>query len=264
MKYSYIGVLLGIISCFVLRAANNGDVFTIISIPKSGTHLIAKFLKMLTNKNHGFAGHHIKEKKYIQNLKVSWGKNTFCHCHLLYSERNEQLLKQNNIKLFLMIRDPRDQVISFAYYAPKIPGIWPQAKNLSIDQMIQELIVSPSFYKALWPGIKGVNNFYRSFLPWMCAENVCVVKFEDLVGPQGGGTLEAQFAAMRMVANHLEMYPSDVVLFDIALRLFGKNTFRAGQIGSWKTHFKEEHKKAFKEIAGQLLIDLGYEKDFNW
>ena len=42
------------------------------------------------------------------------------------------------------------------------------------------------------------------------------------------------------------------------------NTFRTGQIGSWKYYFNKKHKKVFKKIAGQLLIDLGYEKDFEW
>ena len=28
--------------------------------------------------------------------------------------------------------------------------------------------------------------------------------------------------------------------------------------------FKEEHKKVFKDVAGDLLVRLGYEKDKNW
>lgn len=41
-------------------------------------------------------------------------------------------------------------------------------------------------------------------------------------------------------------------------------TFRKGQTGGWKKHFTSDQKKLFKKVAGQLLIDLGYEKDFNW
>lgn len=29
-------------------------------------------------------------------------------------------------------------------------------------------------------------------------------------------------------------------------------------------YFSAEHKDTFKEVAGQLLIDLGYEQDFDW
>jgi hypothetical protein len=39
---------------------------------------------------------------------------------------------------------------------------------------------------------------------------------------------------------------------------------RKGKVGDWKNFFTEKHKEIFKEIAGETLIELGYEKDFNW
>jgi len=42
------------------------------------------------------------------------------------------------------------------------------------------------------------------------------------------------------------------------------HTFRTGKSGNWKTVFTERQKDLFKEIAGDLLIELGYEKDYNW
>jgi hypothetical protein len=41
-------------------------------------------------------------------------------------------------------------------------------------------------------------------------------------------------------------------------------TFRKGTIGDWRNHFEPEHKTAFRELAGQALIELGYEKDMDW
>ncbi len=41
-------------------------------------------------------------------------------------------------------------------------------------------------------------------------------------------------------------------------------TFRKGKIGGWRESFTDEHKHLFKEIAGDLLIRLGYEADFDW
>ena len=41
-------------------------------------------------------------------------------------------------------------------------------------------------------------------------------------------------------------------------------TFRSGKTGEWKKHFTGEHKKLFKDVAGDLLVKLGYEKDNNW
>jgi hypothetical protein len=39
---------------------------------------------------------------------------------------------------------------------------------------------------------------------------------------------------------------------------------RKGVVGDWKNVFTEEDQRIFKEIAGDLLIQLGYEEDNNW
>ena len=41
-------------------------------------------------------------------------------------------------------------------------------------------------------------------------------------------------------------------------------TFRSGKTGEWKKYFKTEHKKIFNDVAGDLLIRLGYEKNRDW
>lgn len=40
--------------------------------------------------------------------------------------------------------------------------------------------------------------------------------------------------------------------------------FRKGVAGDWKNVFTEEDKSIFKQEAGDLLVELGYEKDDNW
>lgn len=40
--------------------------------------------------------------------------------------------------------------------------------------------------------------------------------------------------------------------------------FRKGVAGDWKNVFTEEDKRIFKEHAGELLVELGYENDGNW
>jgi hypothetical protein len=40
--------------------------------------------------------------------------------------------------------------------------------------------------------------------------------------------------------------------------------FRKGVAGDWKTVFNERDKRAFKAVAGDLLIELGYERDSDW
>jgi len=40
--------------------------------------------------------------------------------------------------------------------------------------------------------------------------------------------------------------------------------FRKGVAGDWRGFFTEEDRRIFKQEAGELLIDLGYEKDAGW
>jgi hypothetical protein len=40
--------------------------------------------------------------------------------------------------------------------------------------------------------------------------------------------------------------------------------FRKGVSGDWRNYFNDEITALFKEEAGQLLIDAGYEEYFNW
>jgi hypothetical protein len=42
------------------------------------------------------------------------------------------------------------------------------------------------------------------------------------------------------------------------------HTFRQGKVGTWRHSFTTHHKETMKEIAGSLLIKLGYETHYNW
>jgi hypothetical protein len=39
---------------------------------------------------------------------------------------------------------------------------------------------------------------------------------------------------------------------------------RLGRAGDWRRVFNGEDKREFKEAAGSLLVELGYEQEGNW
>jgi hypothetical protein len=41
-------------------------------------------------------------------------------------------------------------------------------------------------------------------------------------------------------------------------------TFRSGTAGGWRERFTPEHKRLFLDVAGDLLVQLGYERNDNW
>jgi len=46
-------------------------------------------------------------------------------------------------------------------------------------------------------------------------------------------------------------------------RGFSSN-FRSGKVAGWKEELSASHIKTCKELMGDALIELGYEKDLNW
>jgi hypothetical protein len=229
----------------------------LISIPKCGTHLMGKLLGILTDQQHRTPGIRVitgSEQVVEQTLRL-YKEGKFSHIHFNFSPKGIRLYKEYGIKPFFIYRDPRDQIIA-----------WALSENTDSERSIEDRIfdtIDP--YKEYFWGYHGINDLYTNIAPWADAPSVCAVKFEDLVGPAGGGSIEKQHNAIQRVANHLGLTLSDTVIALIANGLFGNSTtFREGKIGAWKEYFTQEHKDLFKKHAGQILIDLGYETDFNW
>ena len=296
----FIYCILSIILLFNQFTLKSNPKIINISIPKSGTWLINKLVTLLTNKNQGNTRLHgakiltatkrpkANEKaiqlvtpstqtliQCLENLK----DNEFLLGHLAYYEEYDKLLDQYGFKKLFIIRDPRDQLISRVFYVYKLKGIYAGLQKIPFDKLLLMLIGSPenTEFDDLLSGflsyinspkelyISNIASFYKEYLPWLNSKNCYKTRFEKLIGPKGGGNLEIQLKEIKNIVNYLNLNKSDNEIYQAAEKLFGgSSTFREGQIGSWKKHFKEEHKVAFKKVAGQLLIDLGYEKDFNW
>lgn len=223
------------------------------TIPKSGTNLLAKALRLLT-------GRQAKRYSSPRLLKGQLPKqsNTILYSHVHHDTGVEKLFADYDYTCFFMIRDPRDLLISKVFWLVSHPQIYPhQAKKYSED--------SSFFSHLLTRHIKLIKKTYDEYLPWMKNPRVYTVKFEDLVGRQGGESQRKQLNELRAIARHIGLETSETEIQKVADSLFGGTmTFRKGQTGSWKKHFTDAQKKLFKKVAGQLLIDLGYEKDFNW
>ena len=76
---------------------------------------------------------------------------------------------------------------------------------------------------------------------------------------------EEQLAEPRKIPQRYRMQVSDEILLQLFISVYGTGkTFHRGVAGNWKQYFNEDHKQAFKELLGDFLIGLGYEKDYNW
>jgi len=251
-----------------------------ISIPKCGTHLLLKCIQLLTgrdfinwtpaiseatNENFQLINFYKVSMNALQAL-TNLDNSLFLKTHLFYSEEYAAYLSNEKFIKFFIYRDPRDMAVSFAFFMPKLKDEWPLAQSMSFDDLLLDIITEGKvFYNFHPPVIGGVAELYNAYLPWLKIPNILIMRFEDLVGPLGEGSERAQFNTIKKIAKHLGQHLSNKKIRDIAKEVFGNSySFREGKIGSWKKYFKPEHIKAFKEVAGQTLIEWGYEKDLNW
>lgn len=200
-------------------------------------------------------------KKICSNLK----DNEYMLSHIPYSSEMEKILIDLKWKNIVILRDPRDQCASMLHKL-KI-----KKNNPASYYLYESLKTDSDRIKALIHGYDGFDNtkgmvsletMYKSVLDWKGKGNFIFVKFEDLIGPRGGGDLERQKATIRKILKHLnyKYYENDEMLEWIGNHCFGTtNSFWKGQIGNWKSVFDKEISKIFESNISDLLDQLGYD-----
>ena len=257
--------------------------FALITIPKSGSHMAIKALHFLTGVQ---AVWHTR----FPSLFYVPSDEGFLYTHFCLSpELEDDYFYLPNLKKVIMIRDLRDVCISIVHQIRKAP--WP-----GMNEKIRKAFLDLSFEEQLHFVIDydydvhevadfAPNSIQTSVLRVAKqAEKYCqdhrnlVCRYENLVGPMGGGSEEAQILEITRIAEHLEIPMSEDEIYMVASNLYGNtvdpfgkegfehfgSTFRRGQIGRWKAVFNEDHKRAFKSKLGDALIALGYEDDCDW
>jgi hypothetical protein len=268
------------------------------SIPKAGTHLLKKCLSLFPGLS--YANAHLEVNLPVEamsGLLSAAADGGVVTAHLPYQKAYAQLFEELCYKTLLIIRDPRDVAVSFSYYVTNTTDHYLNTyyRNLSSDDErlmvsivgIREKLVpgaetglrtcnliSPDFLsletgensELFLQALSGINDLYKAFLKWSAETTNCTVRFESLIGPTGGGSRETQVREIGRIAKHLGVRLSTEDVECIAEGTFDPKspTFRQGIVGDWKNHFSPEHKKVFKDMAGRLLIDLGYEKNLEW
>lgn len=246
--------------------------FVVITPEKTGTHLLTKMIERLVNKEtRNCWAHSLTQKELMSELQAAKEGNAFLQIHALPTPVIIMTLLANKYKVIFLIRDPRDVVVSLLFYIDKGWAYGPYRTNspygiLSFDDKLYELISGEHFGMSVPLDLMG-----RRML-WLYQDEdfVYTARFENLVGPNGGGTLESQMNEITQIANHLGITLEEGVLSSIIDNLFGtadmekKGTFREGTINSWKKYYTDRHRLAFKKVFGKELIMLNYEKDNSW
>ena len=92
-------------------------------------------------------------------------------------------------------------------------------------------------------------SLFGSAVPVKTCPTILIIRFEDLVGAQGGGSDEVQKQVLLEIGRHLEFELSDQDIRFIQKRLFGGTpTFREGQIKDGKNILRRKEKHYLRNI----------------
>lgn len=244
------------------------------SFPKSGTHLIIQIIQALpgvrdwANFLASTPSFTLKEtSSATMARRVSQlASGEMVGGHLFYSEEARAAIKERSILHYLIYRDPRDIIVSEVNYLTKM-NRWHRLhktfrgfENIN-DGYRYSIVGEPNQSKFYYPNI--AERFAR-YEPWISDPSVVALKFEDLRGP------EALIWVRHIVKTHwsanAESYDLEAAVLKCSENINPErsHTFSKGTSGGWKGAFDDELKDLFKEVAGDLLIRLGYEKNHNW
>ncbi|HOW58349.1 MAG TPA: sulfotransferase domain-containing protein [Candidatus Omnitrophota bacterium] len=235
-------------------------VFT--SIPKTGTHLLLRYFYFINFKQAGPYAVPFFDKKFydfIRNLKS--GEYSVWHYH--WSEELAAITRDVGAKVVFLYRDPRAWVSSTLHWimrSPTNPLHELFANHFKTDQERIEVLIKGSNSDAISPPIQSMNNFWHTYEGWLYEPNVYKVRFEDIIGPRGGGDKETQLRVLGELMQFTGVRNESVTKEEIIDQLFSSEveTFRKGTIDSWREDFTPELHDLFLKEAGELLKVWGY------
>lgn len=279
------------------------------SLPKSGTHLLAKAIEIFGYQEHFTKGdikndseletpiffNYREVKKALQkeessqkteapNKQISVGaltplyvdKSVFRHWLEVMSEGRyilghipqtpvlSEVLADLDYHHVFIIREPRSVVASslpFILDTGKMPAkhfLENDFKQMSVEQRL-DFILEGGYAPQAGVEIKSFAEVYRSMLAWRNEPNCLFIRFEDLVGEKGGGSLEQQIKVIKSMASHLG-FPFDENIAAKSKEIYNPSsrTFRTGKIDGWKSSLDGKLVERLVAYCEPLCKEAGY------
>jgi len=249
------------------------------SKPKSGSHLLLQILNGFTQ----IMPYRYVDAEPIRTIKKDGGRRTpddilkdlrttpqgvINWGYLDATKENVSFLTQAGRVNYFIYRDPRDMLVSQIFFATDMHeehgmhAYYNSLPNFSARLNIAITGIDQDGLKMV-----SVKQRYEGVFQWLDAsrqKNVMCICFEDLINSRDV-TLNAMLNEVQKTGYQIPTAREKALsVLAEAIQPKKSHTFRSGKTGGWKEYFTEEHKKLFKDIAGDLLIKLGYEKNNGW
>jgi hypothetical protein len=244
--------------------------------PKSGSHLLLQILNGFTRimpylyveaepvRTIARDGRRMTKEELLDDLKrappgvIRWG-------YVDATEENASFLTEAGRVNYFIYRDPRDMLVSQVFFATDMhAGHGMHEFYNSLPDFGERLKVAITGLDRVGLKMVSVRQRYEGVFQWLEQRNVMCIRFEDLINNRD--------TILNSMLNEVEKTgykiptPREQALSILieAIQPKKSHTFRSGKTSGWKNHFTEEHKILFKDVAGDLLVRLGYEKNNDW
>lgn len=244
--------------------------------PKSGSHLLLQVLNGFTQ----VMPYRYVDADPIRTIKPEGGRRTQDEIladlrtlpsgvigwgYLDAAPENVSFLTRSGRVNFFIYRDPRDLLVSQVFFATEMH------EEHGMHEHYQSL---PDFGERLKVAITGIDRDglymvsvkgrYEGVFEWLSTPGVMCIRFENLVNHRDA-TLASMLDEVEKTGYQIPT-PRERAMSILAGAIQpGKSrTFRSGKTGGWREFFTDGHRKLFKEVAGDLLVRLGYENDNDW
>jgi sulfotransferase family protein len=253
-----------------------------ISFPKSGTHLLDQILLGFSKvapyakRLHSFYAEYEGESgiKRLPGQALHWldslRPRDVASAHLF--ARREAVARVCSPKFipFFIYRDPRDVVVSHVFYVTEMEARYVHhAYYQSLPDFDARLKVSILGRPDANIEFLNIADRFAPYLGWLHHPEVLTIHFEDLITDRAATLahiLDHFLARVPLQISSPKGTTRQLILDSLEsfINPSRSPTFRSGKTGEWKKYFRDEHKTIFKEVAGELLVKLGYEKDNGW
>jgi hypothetical protein len=244
--------------------------------PKSGSHLLLQILNGFCRimpytyvqaepvRTIAKDGERRAADKILADLKapsqgaISWG-------YVDATPENVAFLCQPERVNYFIYRDPRDMLVSHVFFATDMhEGHGMHAYYQGLPDFSERLKVAITGIDRDGLHMVSVKQRYEGVFQWLDQPAVLCIRFEHLINDRDV-MLNRMLDQVEKTGYQIPT-PREKALEILVETIQPKKskTFRSGKTGEWKKHFKPEHKTLFKDIAGDLLARLGYEKDNDW
>ncbi|HHB93163.1 MAG TPA: sulfotransferase [Thioploca sp.] len=185
--------------------------------------------------------------------------------HIPFNSELNPIITRLNYRHLVIIRDPRAVVASLIPFILNAQSsgmgthfLYDDFKSMSITQQLHFILEGGHASKANVE-VTDFIDVYRSILAWRNDPNCLLIRFEDLIGEQGGGSVSKQKNVVKELATYLNIdFDSKIAAKLNQIYNPSSRTFRIGKIGSWKDSMDAENIEYLIEYCTKICNEAGY------